>query len=160
MARAAAQAGEAWYEVESLRRQRWLIDAVSRDRQVAVEEAGRLLRREDVAGVRVRRERLHPRWGFAGGWLVLEHVKPETRRPLQRWAPAPAPQEPGPEILEPSLHDAAGLPMPEEPPFLLLSHAAPPSLPGWLGRAVARARTLLRSRPPLGRRGRQRTVDA
>src|SRR5215211_971696 len=125
MARAAAQTGEAWYEVESLRRERWLIEAVARDRQAALEEAGRLLRREDVAGIRVRRERLHPRWGFGGGWTVLEHVKPGPRR-------APAPEPAALTLPQLTLEDALSL----------LLHEIVPSSPraGWLARVIRRVR--------------------
>ena len=91
----------AHYELQVLRGDRWVIDAVLHDRGVALEEARRMTTHPDADGVRVVKECYSAASDTISVRTLFEEVRP--RRPKPRRRPQPPP----------SAEPAIALPVPE-----------------------------------------------
>lgn len=89
----------AHFEVHVLESDRWLIDYVSASEADALEEAGELMRRPEVAGVRVIKELFNPHTEATAARILFEEVRPSRRRgraPLHMTWSRPRPAAPSP----------------------------------------------------------------
>ncbi len=74
------------FEVYVLESDRWTIGYVSTSREEALEEAGELVRRPEIAGVRVVKELFNPSTEATAARIVFEHLRPKQeglRRPIR-----------------------------------------------------------------------------
>jgi len=90
MAQAAAQLkSESHFEVHVLSRGRWMIECISREQAVALEDANELVRRPDVRGVKVIKETYSPFNDLTAAISIFSHVKPAPKRRLMNRARGP-----------------------------------------------------------------------
>ncbi len=84
----------AHFEIHVLHGDRWVIDYVSTSREEALEEAGELLRRPEIGGVRVVKELFNPATETTAARILFEHLRPigpvPRRRGPRHAAPRPA----------------------------------------------------------------------
>ncbi len=82
---AATAITQAHFEIHVLQSDRWVIDYVSTSREDALEEAGELVRRPEIAGVRVVKELFNPETETSAARILFEHLRDDRldgrRRP-------------------------------------------------------------------------------
>ncbi len=83
------------FEVYVLESDRWTIGYVSTSREEALEEASELVRRPEIAGVRVVRELFNPATEATAARIVFERLRPKRKGPrgpaaVARSRPSPA----------------------------------------------------------------------
>lgn len=107
------------YELQVLRGERWVIDAVLHERSLALDEARRITTSPDADGVRVVKECYSLASDTTSARTIFEEIRP--RRPKPRRRPPPLPAEPAvlPPAPEPERRTvrAAPRPPPAEPPW-------------------------------------------
>ncbi len=112
------------FEVYVLESERWTIGYVSTSREEAMEEASELVRRPEIAGVRVVRELFNPDTQATAARIVFERLRPKQkglRGATFRTRSRPSPAVPG--TSKPSAAAWNAAPVPDRDAFSWLSLA-------------------------------------